>query len=79
MEAQDISQQWLDIKQHMRDRKFSTVIRESGNLIENLLKNIIRNYAHFLPHKNRHALFQLEESIGKGVKGVETFEMGFLV
>lgn len=75
----NLSEQWLIIRDFMLEEKFTAVIKESGVLLETLLKDIILQYCRQLPFSSRSALNELEFELGKGSKGIESFELGPLI
>lgn len=77
--SKELSQQWFTIKEFMASKKYSSAVKESGTLLEDVLRALILQYARQLPFKQRSSLNKLEEDLGKGTKGIESFELGPLI
>lgn len=75
----DLSHYWVSIRNFMLEEKYTNAIRESGVLLEVLLKEIILSYSRQLPFQSRKAINELEAKIGGPKKGIESFELGPLI
>ena len=58
----------------MIEEKYTAVIKESGVLLETILKEIILDYCRRLPYKSRSAINDLEVNMGKSFTLTKGFD-----